>query len=83
MKSLKFSPNAMVDSRRDYYPSLSISTKAIPELADMKDGDTCTITLTVKKTGSYSDNNETKVNLDAISGEYAEDKSEKKEEYDA
>lgn len=65
-----------MSSRRDYFPSLSISSQAIPELADMKDGDTCTIKLKVKKTGSYTDNNETKVNLDAVSGEYAEDKKE-------
>ena len=72
MKSLEMNHDAMEIStaKRKYYPSLSISAKTIPELADLKDGETCIIKLKVKKTGSHSNNNHTTVNLDAMSGEY-------------
>lgn len=53
-----------------YFPSLSIPSKAIPELADKSVGDTCMLTIKVKITGINSDNNGTRVSCDVLAGEY-------------
>lgn len=80
MKSLKINNEMMTESVNDeYFPKISISTNAIPELEDMKDGDTCMLCIKVKKTGSNSTNNDTRVHLDVVAGEYM-DKESKDEE---
>lgn len=72
MKSLEIkSPSAVSNkSSSKYYPSASFNTKAIPELKDAKDGEHHHILIKFKKTGSNTDNNNTRVHGDMVAAEY-------------
>ncbi len=58
---------------KEYFPSITLTDKQIPELADMSIGDECTICVKVKLTGMNADNKSTRFNLDCVSAEYDDD----------
>lgn len=72
MKSLeiKSSPMKISNKASKYYPSASFDTKAVPELKDAKDGEHHHILIKFKKTGSNTDNNNTRVHGDMVAAEY-------------
>lgn len=86
MKSLKIKneydtvANVGGPSNDGYFPSLSVSSKAIPELEDKEVGDECLLLVKVKITGINADNRGTRINLDVIEGEY--DKEDSKDDAD-
>lgn len=70
-------------SNKEFYPSLSVTEKQIPELADMSIGDECEITVKVRITGMNSDNNGTRINMDCIEAEYVQpEEAQESEETD-
>lgn len=72
MKSLELKPLNAVSSKSSskHYPSASFDTKSIPELKDAKDGEHHHILIKFKKTGSNTDNNQTRVHGDMVAAEY-------------
>lgn len=71
MKSLAIKNGPMQSmAKKNYYPSASFDTKAIPELKDAKDGEHHHILVKFKKTGSNSDNNKTTVHGEMVAAEY-------------
>lgn len=74
MKSLAIKPEVSTSpgnsKNKKYYPSASFDTKSIPELKDAKDGEHHHILIKFKKTGSNTDNNNTRVHGDMVAAEY-------------
>jgi len=73
LKSTKISHSPMdVASESGYFPRMTLSEKAVPELGKKKIGDTCQIVCEVKVKELRSDNSGTVIETEVIKAGYYE-----------
>jgi hypothetical protein len=77
---IKHESVGITSTKKGYYPTISVTDKSIPELADKEVGDTCTLCIQVKVTGISADNSGKRITCEVVKGEYVDDQEEKDEE---
>lgn len=81
-----YTDSPISESKKEHYPTISISNKILPEIEEWKDGEEYVIVLKVKQVGSssYSHNgkNDAHADLEVREAAYIEQEKEEKEDND-